>query len=39
VSEEMEEIVEKALYGVEALEWANNIGKTYIPLDFDKSKK
>ena len=38
-STEMREVLEEFRYKVEKLEIAENIGKTYILLDFDKTKK
>lgn len=34
-----QEIKDERLYNVERLEWAENIGKCYIKLDFDRRKK
>ena len=30
---------EERIYKVERLEWADNIGKSYIRLDFDRTRK
>lgn len=35
----LESVKKKQCIAVERLEWAPNIGKSYILLDFDKSKK
>jgi len=35
----MEEINEEFRYPIEGLEWAENIGKAYILLNFDKTRK
>lgn len=39
IENKFEEIKNKFCVSVERLEWAPNIGKAYILLDFDKSKK
>jgi hypothetical protein len=36
---ELDEIQDSNKYLVEKLEWAENIGKAYILLDFDKTRK
>jgi hypothetical protein len=37
--DDMESIKDDRIYRVESLEWAENIGKCYLRLDFDRSKK
>lgn len=37
IRNDLEEISEESKYNIERLEWAENIGKAYILLDFDKS--
>jgi hypothetical protein len=32
-------LIGERVYGIEKLEWAENIGKSYIRLDFDRNKK
>ena len=39
IDEGLEVIVNDKLYKIERLEWAENIGKCYLTLDFDRSKK
>jgi len=36
---ELEEIQEEFKYPIEKIEWADNIGRAYIRLDFDRTKK
>ena len=39
IQHDLEEIAEEHKYNIESLEWAENIGKAYILLNFDKTKK
>jgi hypothetical protein len=36
---DIQELNEQNIFRVERLEWAENIGKSYLKLDFDRSKK
>jgi hypothetical protein len=35
----LQNLNEEKIYKIERLEWADNIGKSYIRLDFDRTKK
>lgn len=37
--EEFESVQDEKIYKLETLEWAENIGKCYLRLDFDRTKK
>ena len=35
----LQSLNQEKIYKIESLEWADNIGKSYIRLDFDRTKK